>query len=367
MSEKGARDGLRLAFVGGLSEKKLLQKLAPLMLLPHVAAIDVYRRAPFAPPAKVRHVALSPLGRSASPVGELEKCARLLAAGGRYDAVIGCFQILHGLWAHLAGKLWRAPVIQLVITDVAWNLRRPLARWPMLAADACGVRGEGALDALRRLGFAGPLEVIHNPMAIPARPAGSGDKANDILAVGDFAAEKDYPWMLAVLSALAARGVAFTATLCGRFPAEFRRAVAAGLGDRVSFPGHLRGPELERAYARSRVLLMTSHTEGLPMAAVEAMAAGLAVAVTAAGELPWLVRDGRDGRIAPHGDTTAMADALEALLTTPGLARDMGESGRRRIEALAPLFTTEAVADAWRRLFAGVGLEGGAARFDNGR
>lgn len=352
-----SRDGLRLAFVCGLSEKKLLQKLAPLTLLPEVAAVDVYRRAPFAPPPKVRQIALTPLGRSCAPAGELEKCARLLAAGPRYDAVIGCFQILHGLWAHFAGALRGVPVIQLVITDVEWNRRRTLARWPMLRAAGCGVRGEGAVAALRGLGYAGPVEIIHNPMAVPPRRDPCPDKSGDILAVGDFAAEKDYPWMLAVLGRLAAREVSFTATLCGRFPDDFRRKVReAGLADRIRFPGHLDAQALADVYASSRALLMTSHTEGLPMAAVEAMAAGLPVAVTAVGDVPWLVRDGLDGAVVPHGDTAGLTTALEALLTVPGLAARMGASARGRIESLAPLFTPEAVAEAWRRLLAGAGL-----------
>jgi len=361
------RDGLRLAFVCGLSEKKLLQKLLPLTLLPEVAAVDVYRRAPFAPPPKVRQIPLTPLGRASAPAGELEKCARLLAAAPRYDAVIGCFQILHGLWAYLAGALRGVPAIQLVITDVEWNRRRTLARWPMLRAAGCGVRGEGAVAALRGLGYAGPVEIIHNPMAVPPRrdpgPGPRRDKPRDILAVGDFAAEKDYPWMLEVLGRIAARGVPFTATLCGRFPDAFRRKVReAGLADRVRFPGHLGASALADAYASSRALLMTSHTEGLPMAAVEAMAAGLPVAVTAAGELPWLVRDGRDGAVVPHGDTEAMTVALETLLTVPGLAASMGASARGRIEALAPLFTPEAVAAAWGRLLAGAGLRAGRCK-----
>lgn len=350
-------NGLRVAFVGGLSDKKLAQKLLPLTLLPEVAAVDVYRRAPFALLPKTRWTPLTSLGARRPLVGEPEKFARLLVAGGRYDLVIGCFQIFHGLWAELAGTAWRTPVIQLVITDVEWNRQRLLARWPMLRASGCGVRGEGAVSTLRRLGYAGPVEVIHNPMAVPERPARSGAKTTDILAVGDFAAEKDYPWMLAVLAGLAARGVAFSATLCGRFPEAFRRQVAtAGLADRIAFPGYLGATELAEAYAKSRVLLMTSHTEGLPMAVMEAMAAGLAVVVTGAGELPWLVRQDRDGKVTPHGDTEAMSDALETVLTTPGLARDMGESGRKRIRELEPLFTPEAVANAWRRLLCGVDL-----------
>lgn len=357
MSGRGRRHGLRLAFVGGLSDKKLHQKLLPLTLLPEVERIDVFRRDPFDPLAKVHWVGCSSVGRRFAPVGELEKCARLLAAGGCYDAMIGCFQILHGLWAELAGTLWRVPVIQLVITDVDWNRRRALARWPMLRAAACGVRGEGAVAALRGLGFAGPLEVLHNPMTVPAPPAATTAKTNDILAVGDFAAEKDYPWMLEVLSELADRGVPFTAALCGRFPGDFRCAVrAAGLDGRVCFPGHLGPVALAEQYAASRVLLMTSHTEGLPMVVVEAMAAGLATVVTPAGELAWLVREGKDGKIARHGDTSGMVEALAELLTDPDLARRMGESGRARIETLAPFFRPEAVSAAWWRLLAGIGL-----------
>ena len=348
--------GLRLAFVSGLSDKKLAQKLLPLSLLPEVAAVDVYRRVPFALPPKVRWIPLTPLGRVRT-AGELEKFARLLAAGSHYDLLVGCFQILHGFWAALAGAVWRIPVVQLIITDVAWNMRHAPAAWTMLRADACGVRGPGATTALRELGYAGPVEVIHNPMAMPEGRNDQGRKDNDILVVGDMAAEKDYPWLLTILGRLASRGVPFAATLCGHFPESFRRQVAtAGLAERLRFPGHLAEPELDAAYAASRVLLMTSHTEGLPMAAVEGMAHGLATVVTGVGELPWLVRDGQDGRVVPHGDTETMAGALEVVLTRPGLARDMGENGRRRIRELAPLFRHEAVALAWRQLLVDLSL-----------
>lgn len=350
--ERTPLHGMRLAFVCGLSDKKLAQKVMPLSLIPEVASIDVYRRTPCALPPKVRWSPVSSFWRELG-LGELEKFVRLLAAGRRYDALIGCFQIPHGLWADLVGSVWRVPVAQLVISDVSWNINHRPGAWTMLRADACGVRGPGAVTALRALGYTGPVEIIHNPIQLSEIHTPDNLRPNDILVVGDMAEEKDYPWMLDILARLKRRGVSFTATLCGRFPENFRRRVAAlELLGQLRFPGHLAEKELTDFYASSRVLLMTSHTEGLPMAVVEAMSHGLATVVTEVGELPWLVRNTVDGYVVPHGNTEAMTDALETVLTRPTLARDMGENGRLRIQALAPLFTPETVAEAWRRLLA---------------
>jgi glycosyltransferase involved in cell wall biosynthesis len=86
------------------------------------------------------------------------------------------------------------------------------------------------------------------------------------------------------------------------------------------------------------------------MVVVEAMALGLPVFVTAVGDLPWLVRDGIEGRISPYGETARLAESIIAALGDDEVMRRMGANARRRIESLSPHFTDEAIRESWRRL-----------------
>lgn len=343
---------LRLAFVAGLSDKKLAQKLEPLTLLDGVERIDVFRRS--APPRlpKLRWVRLP-----ASPrLGEPLKLARLLAQGYRYDALVGCFQLYHGLWAHLAGRAWRRPVIQLIIDNIPRNMEQPLARLPIMGASACGVRGPLTLAELRDAGYNGPAAVIHNPFAVPAKLPADTDKRFDCIAVGNFNAWKDYPWMAEVFAELRRRGVRLSLAFGGVFPESFKTRMAGILGKDATFLGPLGEAGLGAAYAASRCLLMTSSAEGLPMVAVEAMAQGLPVVATTVGDLPWLVREGREGHLVAHGDTPAMATTLAGLADAPGRFAAMGEAARERVCALAGEFSPERIAGAWDGLFTELGL-----------
>lgn len=77
-----------------------------------------------------------------------------------------------------------------------------------------------------------------------------------------------------------------------------------------------------------------------PLAVQEAMAAGLAVVVSDAGDLPSMVEPHGAGLVVPAGDAAALADALVKLLSDPGVCDAMGARGR----AAAAEMTWSAVA-----------------------
>jgi glycosyltransferase involved in cell wall biosynthesis len=347
-----ASKGLRVAFVAGLSPKKLEQKITPLANLDCVEHIDVYRREPFAFGEKVRWISTSPLGRRHSTLGELEKLARLLAGARGYDLIVGCFQLFHGLWASCAGSLFRVPTIQLVLTDVDWNHERFFARLAMMRADACGVRGNISRQKLRTLGYKGPIGIFHNPITLPEVNSCQDIPKNfDCLAVGDFAKEKDYPWMLEILASLKARGIPVRARLCGRGFERLAPTIRSlDLKENLDFPGHLGGCDLDDSYRRSKMLIMTSKVEGLPMVAVEAMSHGLPVVATDVGEIPWLVRDRVEGFVVPYRDTGRFVDTMASLFENEKQRAVMGLHARKRIDELSGEFQLKSISEEWLKL-----------------
>ena len=107
-----------------------------------------------------------------------------------------------------------------------------------------------------------------------------------------------------------------------------------GLGEKILFTGRLSDEELYRAYKLADVVVIPSRYEPFGIVALEAMASGKPVVASRVGGLSEVVVDGETGILVPPGDPEALAQAIETLLYDPVLAKKMGATGRRRVEAL---------------------------------
>jgi glycosyltransferase involved in cell wall biosynthesis len=81
------------------------------------------------------------------------------------------------------------------------------------------------------------------------------------------------------------------------------------------------------------LFVLPSRFEGMPLALLEALEAGLPCLVTDVGENAALVEHGTTGWVVPPGDPAALADALRRLLDDPAGLRRMREAARRRAGA----------------------------------
>jgi glycosyltransferase involved in cell wall biosynthesis len=79
------------------------------------------------------------------------------------------------------------------------------------------------------------------------------------------------------------------------------------------------------------LFVMSSVTEGLGSAVLDAMAMGLAVVGTRAGGIPEAVVAGETGELVEPGDAKALAAAMVKLLKNPDKRRAYGEAGRQRV------------------------------------
>jgi glycosyltransferase involved in cell wall biosynthesis len=98
----------------------------------------------------------------------------------------------------------------------------------------------------------------------------------------------------------------------------------------VQFTGILRDvPDVLPAFD---VSCLSSVHEGVPIAVIESMAAGIPVVATDCGALRDIVVDGEHGFIVPVGDAEALADRLRRLAESPALRERQGTAARRRAE-----------------------------------
>jgi glycosyltransferase involved in cell wall biosynthesis len=96
----------------------------------------------------------------------------------------------------------------------------------------------------------------------------------------------------------------------------------------------------------------------MPMAVIEALAAGKAVVATRVGGIPELISDGGSGLLVPPGDAEALSRALQVLLQNAGERARLGRAGQEHIRAHHSLQAVgERLAEAYRRALdlAGIG------------
>ena len=108
---------------------------------------------------------------------------------------------------------------------------------------------------------------------------------------------------------------------------------ADGIEDHVTFTGFMKPDEVRDNMEKSDIFLFTSdHLEGWGAVVNEAMNSGCAVvACSAAGAVPYLIEDGRNGFIFREKDTKTMIEKVVALARDEHLRLDMGKNAYETI------------------------------------
>lgn len=154
-----------------------------------------------------------------------------------------------------------------------------------------------------------------------------------VLTVGRLTRQKAQRHLVDAVPAVVDRMPDAHVALVGDGPLEgaLRRRVAKlGLEEHVSLLG--RRDDVPELLAAADVFVLPSLFEGLPLSALEAMAAGLPVVGTHGCGTAEAVRDGVTGRLVASGDAAALAQAILEVLEQPILAARWGAAGRARFE-----------------------------------
>jgi glycosyltransferase involved in cell wall biosynthesis len=109
-----------------------------------------------------------------------------------------------------------------------------------------------------------------------------------------------------------------------------RRAGELGLGTRIHFAGFR--DDLPELLPELDLLVHPAEREGLGVAVLEAMAAGVPVVAARSGGLPDLIDDDVSGVLVALRDPGAMADAVARLLADPALRGRLAERARQRVD-----------------------------------
>lgn len=168
----------------------------------------------------------------------------------------------------------------------------------------------------------------------------SGEGAPLVLSVASLRPYKGIAVLLEVCYLLRGTGLDLRCAVAGDGPLREELEallVAYGLEDRVRLLGAVPETTVRELLSRASVFVLPSRVQedgqmdGIPVALMEAMAAGVPVVASDISGVPELVEDQRSGILVPPGDAEAVATAVRALLASPGAALRMGARGRERV------------------------------------
>jgi glycosyltransferase involved in cell wall biosynthesis len=237
---------------------------------------------------------------------------------------------LHGLPEEIAGRVGRddAPDPPGVTRGrIEWLLRGYLPIERALTRLGHVVSPSQALaDFMLKRGF--PDRLLHViPYGIESAPANGRPEVHDALVAG-VAANLEY-WkgvdVLLEAARLAQEPLRIEINGEGSLRGDLERQA-----QQADVEAHFNG-FVPKPLAGIDVLVQPSRADNLPLAVLEAMAAGLPVVGARVGGIPELVLDGETGIVVPPEDAQALAAALDSLARDRGRLAELGRRGRERV------------------------------------
>lgn len=232
---------------------------------------------------------------------------------------------------------WLKPLTQPIWQEAA-AVTVPSEHVRQLALRSYQVPIELAPNGVDLSGFAPNLPDPHQPVRL--------------IFAGRFNPQKNLLFLIGVLEKLA--DLEWRLDMLGDGPLREKlveKVRQAGLHPRVHFHGWVKPEAVKEIMSQGDVLLLPSRSEGLPVAGVQALGAGLAIMGSRIGGLRDLVIDGLNGYLAPDDDAQAFAGGLREMLTDRVRLKEMKQISRE----MASKFDINAIARRFNQIFSQIG------------
>ncbi len=296
----------------------------------------------------------------------------LVALRRRPDVLGGFHLLLNGLAASLVGRMCGARSMYFCVGGPAEvlgggvlsenrlfeKLRAPDERIESMLLRAVGgfdlivTMGHGAKTFFRERGVGGEIRVVSGGIEAVRFMPESAPPAWDVVFVGRLVPIKRLDVLIRALGLVRRDVPSLKAVFVGDGPLRPELEALTtelGLEGAVEFAGSQ--PDVASFLRRGKIFVLTSATEGLSLALMEAMMAGLPAVVSDVGDLGDIVRDGHSGFLVRDRTPERFAERI-ALLLRDGAMRDRLGAGARAAmagrETRCVVRQWDAIFDGWR-------------------
>lgn len=354
---------MKLLIIAELRDRTLLSKILPLMELDIVDKIYLVRRNPFNG-KKIK--CFSPKGIWGKHI-LLSECFRFfsclyLVIKEKPDVLIGVGLIPNGIYAFLCEKLTGIKTIQLIkgkndlfLTRGSNSFITKLLLYMIKKADYIGVRGENSQKMLEKSIKRKKIFIPHNIFDFNSMvPHLDKKKIYDLIYIGNFHFYKRVDLIIKIAEDIRNRyNKTLKLLLIGDGPLKaeiIRKVKLLDLKQDVSFVKYSDLNELNTYLNQSKIFIMTSQGDGLPMAMIEALSCGLPVVISDDADIPTVIKNGENGFLVKVRDVPEFSNCIYKILADNGLYKEMSCSALKIREEKAYEYSVENVKNVWKQV-----------------
>lgn len=157
-----------------------------------------------------------------------------------------------------------------------------------------------------------------------------------VITTGSLIWQKGYEYALQAIRAMVDQGVPLRFDIIGEGPERQRVLYTIydlGLGEYVRLLGRLTPDEVRQQLQDADVFLLSSLSEGISNAVLEAMACGLPIVSSDCGGMREAITHGVEGFVVPSRDQNRIAACLKKLYEDADLRKRMGRAARKRAQS----------------------------------
>jgi len=349
---------MKIAVICGMSDDKVCARLLPLVEIDSVEQIYLFRRSSFKM-NKVKTYSSPTLINWSLFLAELHRFIALffMCLKEKPDYIYGIYFFPHGIYAAIVGFLLKIPVIQEIIgTDRLLVTKSRIYQRLLMQAEHVGVRGTASRDQLSELGI--PKEKMFISVAVNAidfnlfKPNQSG-KEYDFVYCGRLDQNKQINLLLDAFFEVHKQNSALKLVLVGDGPEKKNlemKVKTFGLNDNVTFAGKQDYRNIPSFLNKSRIFVMASAFEGLPVAMLEALSCGLPVVVPDIGDISDIAIHGYNAWLVNETSKNAYFKALSTLISNKDLYEKLSRGALSTRDRFLSDFSLEEAKKSWTNI-----------------
>lgn len=345
-------DKKSILIFAGCTDKKLISKISPILDSSLVKQVYLVRNIPleYSHPKLKQYPPLH-IFRKIVFLREINRVLNgiYLLLTKKIDILLGIHFLMHGVYTYYLSEIFKKKHIFLFIeSPQKYRKDRMLLRM-LSKAWAIGVRGNNSMRYLIEKGI--PKEkffIPPNEFDIPDIKIEEEKKVYDLIYIGNFVDEKDLPLWVNVIKEVKEKMPGIKSVMLGdgvRFNMIKEMVKENNLEGNIDMVG--RKKDVYKYINQSKILLMTSKSEGLPMTVVEAMSLGVPSVLPDVGDITDLVEDGKNGILIDSRNPIDYANAIINILENEEILNRLGKESIVSIKKMSENTTHSKLIELW--------------------
>lgn len=346
----------------GCRDRKLNSKLSPILESDIVRSVHLSRKGCLENPHKklsqyypkgvlAKNLLLREISRVISGVRVILK--------NDIHLIIGIHFRMHSIYTYYLAKIFKKKYGLLIIESPKKYKMEGLYKKVLKSATFIGVRGNNSLQYLVEAGIEKDrIFVARNEFEIPSQPIKSQEKVYDLIYIGNFVEVKDLPLWIEVVEEVKKEKKDVKGVMIGDGPdydAILQMIEERGLKENIELVG--RKKDVYEYIDKSKLLLMTSKSEGLPMVIVEAMSRGIPSVAPNVGDITDLVQNNVNGIVIEGRKPKSFATHIMKILNDSNLYNQMSKEAIKSVDEVASISRLEVLVTDWEKVLRSISLE----------